>query len=243
MLMETLRGYLTIAELNTLENLTISTTITDDDNILYRSRINKAEAYIDQVAGFHSPAHSSTKYQGTAQAGATATITLAAADQGAYQRTDQLRHTVVEIIAGTGAGQIRAITANTIDGVATVHADWTTVPDTTSYYSVYQMGKFPRHEDRHNDADNNRDIFIIPRQLKEAVAAQVVFIAEMGDDYFDTDESAMGSERIGGYSYSRGGGSSGGGNVGVIAPRAKQLMSGNGLINRTGVITNTDALQ
>lgn len=241
MLMDTLRGYLTVSELNTLENLSVSTS-DDAENATYKARINKAEAYIDQVAGFHTKAHKGVEYQDTAQAGAASTITLSVADNGAYNRVDQLRHMVVEIVAGTGAGQIRAITGNTTAGAATVHKAWETPPDNTSYYHIYQLGKFPRAKDRHHDADNNRDVFIIPRQLKEAVAAQVVFITEMGDDYFDTDESAMGSERIGNYSYSRGG-SGGSSNVGVIAPRAKQLMSAHGLINRTGTITNTDALQ
>lgn len=242
MLMETLRGYLTIAELNTLENLTISTEA-GAENTAYKARINKAEAYLDQIAGYHTQAHHGAEFKGLAQAGATNTITLAADDQSATQRVDQLRYMVVEIVAGAGSGQIRTIVGNTINRVATVHADWTTAPDATSYYSIYQMAKFPRAEDTHHDTVNDRDIFIIPRQLKEAVAAQVVFITQMGDDYFDTDESTMASERIGNYGYSRGGNGNGGGSVGVIAPRAKQLMSGSGLINRTGTITNTDALQ
>lgn len=239
MLMETLRGYLTIAELNTLENLSISTA-DDAENATYRARISKAEAYIDQVAGYHTKARQHT-YTDEARGGSTTTIQLSANDNGAYQRTNQLKGMVVEIVDGTGAGQTRAIASSATDGTATVETAFTTAPDATSFYSIYQMGKFPRAKDLRQNPEGTRDVIIIPRQLKEAVAAQVVFITEMGDDYFDTDENALGSVRIGNFSQSRGG--NGGGSVGTIAPRAKQLLSANGLINRTGTITNTDALQ
>lgn len=69
---------------------------------------------------------------GTAQAGATGTITLAAGGPS----TD-LTGFVIETTGGTGPGQSRVITAyNTTTKVAAVYPDWTTTPDATTTYSV-----------------------------------------------------------------------------------------------------------
>ncbi|MBL8012436.1 MAG: hypothetical protein JNN05_01175 [Candidatus Omnitrophica bacterium] len=73
-------------------------------------------------------------HNGTAQAGAAGTITLAA---GASATTDLYKGQIVKIYGGTGAGQSRTITA--YDGstkVATVAWNWTTNPDSTSAYAV-----------------------------------------------------------------------------------------------------------
>jgi len=236
--METLRGYLTKNDYKVIEGVEIA----QADEAEYIKRFEQAEIYIDMILGYHTKAHPH-EYRDTARAGTDSTIQLSVKDAGAYQRVNQLNYTVVEILEGTGAGQIRAIKSSNTDGVATVHKDWETAPDATSYYHIYQLGKFPRSRDRRHDPDNNRAIITVPRQLKEAVAAQVTFMTEMGDDYFNTDENAMASERIGNYSYNRGGGSGQSNTVGMIAPRAKQVLTSSGLINRTGRITNTDALQ
>lgn len=69
---------------------------------------------------------------GTAQAGATGTITLAA---GAPS-TD-LSGFVIETTGGTGNGQTRVITAyNGTTKVAAIYPDWTTPPDATTTYAV-----------------------------------------------------------------------------------------------------------
>ena len=49
--------------------------------------------------------------------------------------TDIWKGAIVEITAGTGAGQIRKVTANTADTL-TVDPAWDTVPDTTSKYAI-----------------------------------------------------------------------------------------------------------
>jgi len=49
--------------------------------------------------------------------------------------TDIWKGAIVEITAGTGAGQIRKVTANTADTL-TVDPAWDTVPDTTSRYAI-----------------------------------------------------------------------------------------------------------
>lgn len=72
---------------------------------------------------------------GTAQAGAAGTIQLAAATSFA---DDILKGATVSIIAGTGAGQSRAITAWTsATDTATISPNWDVNPDSTSIYNVY----------------------------------------------------------------------------------------------------------
>lgn len=71
---------------------------------------------------------------GTAQAGAAGTITLAS---GASSTNSIYVDRTVTITGGTGAGQSRIITAyNGTTKVATVHRNWDTNPDNTSTYSI-----------------------------------------------------------------------------------------------------------
>tara|TARA_R100001594_G_scaffold21633_1_gene41747 strand:+ start:1895 stop:5107 length:3213 start_codon:yes stop_codon:yes gene_type:complete len=71
---------------------------------------------------------------GTAQAGASATITLAS---GADGTNDYYNGYTVETTGGTGAGQKRLISDyNGTSKVATVSASWTVTPDNTTTYSV-----------------------------------------------------------------------------------------------------------
>ncbi len=71
---------------------------------------------------------------GTAQAGAATTLTLAAADAGTL---NQYIGCSVVIISGTGAGQVRKITAySNTTKVATVGSAWTTAPASGSVYAV-----------------------------------------------------------------------------------------------------------
>lgn len=70
----------------------------------------------------------------TAQAGASATITL---DASASATDDIYNDNVVYITGGTGAGQIRRITDYVgATKVATVKPNWTTAPDNTSTFAV-----------------------------------------------------------------------------------------------------------
>jgi len=72
------------------------------------------------------------KETGTAQAGASGSITLAA---GATSTS--ITSQAVRITGGTGAGQTRFVSAyNTTTKVATVSPNWTTTPDATSQYRV-----------------------------------------------------------------------------------------------------------
>lgn len=71
---------------------------------------------------------------GTAQAGTSNTITLAAASTASE---DDVRARKIYLTGGTGAGQSNRITAlNTSTKVATVACAWTTNPDSTTTYMV-----------------------------------------------------------------------------------------------------------
>ncbi len=81
------------------------------------------------------PADPITKDSGTASSGAAGTIT----DSTKSWTTDQWIGFVVRIVAGTGVGQHRVITANT-STVLTVAQNWTTTPDNTSAYQIETYG-------------------------------------------------------------------------------------------------------
>ena len=73
---------------------------------------------------------------GTAQAGASGTITL---DSGASAVDSFYKHTIVRIVSGTGAGQSRLITAYVgSTKVATIESGhaWDTTPDNTSVFDI-----------------------------------------------------------------------------------------------------------
>jgi hypothetical protein len=74
----------------------------------------------------------------TAQAGAASSITL---DASASATTDFYKYQAVRIIGGTGVGQSRVVTAyNSTTKVATVAPNWTTNPDSTSIFEVFDLG-------------------------------------------------------------------------------------------------------
>jgi hypothetical protein len=73
---------------------------------------------------------------GTASGGASSTITLS----GASTTNDFYRGCSINILSGTGTGQIRMITGYVgSTGVATVESPWIIIPDTTSLYSIVSV--------------------------------------------------------------------------------------------------------
>jgi hypothetical protein len=81
------------------------------------------------------PSISDTFATGTAQAGASSTITLAS---GASASDSFYSYMYVAITSGTGSGQTRQITSYIgSTKVATVSTAWTTTPDATSVYRIY----------------------------------------------------------------------------------------------------------
>lgn len=79
-------------------------------------------------------------HSGTAQAGAAGTITLAADASASANYYSSPRQCIVAIVSGTGSGQQRKITAyNGGTKVATTDSNWSTIPDATSAYVVFDI--------------------------------------------------------------------------------------------------------
>lgn len=220
------RGYLSQSELEQLANITITDTTEADD------RISQAEEMIDAYVGAQDK-HMTYATKGLAAAGASLSLTLEASQQNTFD-IDFFKLCEVEIIGGTGAGQRRKCTGSTKAGVLTVDSAWTTTPDSTSFYRIYQVGKFPRGCDVESNTSGANTTYYkaVPEAIKRAVAAQIEFMIEMGDAYFAGDKPDMQSESIGDYSYTKGQGVGGIGTL--IAPKAKILLKG--IYNRTGQI-------
>lgn len=216
------RGYVTTTEVDTFIG---SGTSTDE-------QITKAEEIIDSYVGFQEKAVETTLY-GLASAGSTTTLTLQTSHQNIYEK-DYFKGCMVEIVGGTGVGQRSVCTGSTKAGVLTFQDTLSPGLGSTSFYKIFQLGKFPRLEDAWYDSENNTDTWYktIPEEVKRATAAQVEYMNEMGTDFFSTDRSEKQSESIGDYSYTNGSG----GSIleKMIAPKAKILLRG--LRNRTGVI-------
>lgn len=191
-------------------------------------QVSEAEEIIDAWVGPQKK-HIDQEYTGRASAGAASTITLQTTHQNIYD-IDYFKYCQVEIIGGTGAGQRRICTGSTKPGVLTVDSAWDTTPDNTSFYKIYQLGKFPRYHDVEFYSEQAPSTYYksIPEAVRRATAAQVEYMAAMGDNFFKTDASDKQSERIGDYSYSKGGGDSTGAlSISkLIAPKARALLRG-----------------
>lgn len=217
------RNYVTIQEVSA----TLGLTVTD-------LQINSAEELIDNYVG---PQDKFLEYDldGLIAAGGANNVTLEQVHQNNMQ-LDFLKRCRIEIIGGTGEGQARNITGQTYEGVITVDIAFNPALDTTSFYKIYQLAKFPRKEDFAYDSTHSPQRYYksIPEKVREAIFAQIEFMVNMGDDFFATDKSDFQSESIGDYSYSKGNVSGGTGIGSMIAPKAKTLLRG--IINRTGKI-------
>ena len=215
------RNYVTTAEVDELIGSGTSTDL----------QISEAEELIDAYVG---PQDKFYEYilEGRLSAGGATSLTLETAQQNIYEQ-DYFKYCEIEIVAGTGSGQRKVITASTKAGVLTT-ASFTTSPDSTSVYRIYQLGKFPRREDVTYYSTTSPIIYgkQIPEAVKRAVAAQVEFISAMGDSFFKTDKSEMSSESIGDYSYSKD--SAKISLDSLIAPKAKLLLKG--ILNRIGQV-------
>lgn len=103
---------------------------------------NAAAVWNAAVASFTAAGSFGERFQvirrETAQAGTTGSITL---DASASATTDQYRYAVVSIVAGTGAGQARQITAyNGTTKVATVAPAFTVAPSSDSVFLILPLG-------------------------------------------------------------------------------------------------------
>lgn len=221
------RNYLDQTELAQFADITITDTTEADD------QISMAEELIDAYVGPQDSFIKSPIQGRFASVASSSSMTLESKHQSTMQK-DYLVGCLVEIIGGTGSGARKRITAQTYAGVITTEA-FSTAPDSTSIYRIWQIGKFPRHEDVYFDGQSSPTAYYkqIPEEVKRATAAQVEFRINMGEAFFATDKSELQSERIGDYSYSKAG-QEGKPVDALIAPKAKELLRG--IRNRKGAI-------
>lgn len=220
------RGYLSQSELAQMANITILDTDEADD------RISQAEEIIDAYVGPQEK-HLDHEIVGLAASGGSASITLETAQQNSYD-TNYFRLCQIEILGGTGEGQRKKIISSTKPGVLTVDAAWSTTPDSTSFYRISQLGKFPRHSDVETYSNSGTTIYYksIPEAVKRAVAAQIEYVIEMGDSFFAGNKTELQSESIGDYSYQK---SAGSGSLDkLVSPKAKLLLKG--IFSRVGTL-------
>jgi hypothetical protein len=221
------RGYLSQSELAQFSDITITNTTEADE------KIRQAEEVIDSFVGPQCK-FIQDPITGLAASGGAANITLEVSQQNGYD-VDYFKWCEIEIIGGTCAGQRRKVTSSTKEGVLMVDSAWTGTPDNTSFYKIYQLGRFPRNVDVVGYSTVSPVTYYksIPEAVKRAVAAQVEFMIEMGDGYFSGDKTDKEAESIGDYSYQLAQGAAGVNKL--IGPKARMLLRG--IINRTGVIT------
>jgi hypothetical protein len=104
-------------------------------NVLISGRVDASTGAVGDKTGYSlSALESPIVESGTAQAGASSTITLRS---GASATDNLFRSLEIKIYGGTGAGQARTITGYVgSTKVATVDNPWITNPDVTSTYAI-----------------------------------------------------------------------------------------------------------
>lgn len=213
------RGYLTQAELAQYADITITDTTEADD------QISQAEEMIDSFVGAQDKFFSDF-LDGKATSGTQTSLTLDSRYSSNYPYLDYFVGMTVEILGGTNSGDRKKVSASSILGVLTTEA-FTSAIDSTSFYRIYQLGKFPRYIDTsYNSVETPPKYYkSIPEAVKRAVAAQVEYVIQMGTKFFSTDAAEKNAESIGDYSYSKGrqGTSS---SQSLIAPKARILLRG-----------------
>lgn len=239
--MSSLRKYATIAQVQEFAD------ITSTDDTEFEDRISQSEELIDAYIG-----HSQKFLQNPVFGNVTGT---SPDGKTIYDNSGQTQLQVgnnyysycyIDIIAGTGAGQKRFISASNLGNKSiTVDTAWDTIPDTTSRYRIYQLGLFPRQQETFFDATDVTYYKAIPDAVMRAVCAQMAFLVQQGDEYFANDGLELNSESIGNYSYSKAGAdlnNQRSSTVRLVAPRARALLRG--YKNSTGTLSveNTTCL-
>lgn len=215
----TLRNYISIPDLQTLAGIII----TNNGEAL--RQIERAEQAIDDYLGYQQQSVPED-FRGNISAINDKEIIDTNPASQLHIIDGWFSHGVIEIIGGAGAGQIRYITDSSYDNRSvTVADDFDTPLDTTSFYRIYQIAKFPRAQDVYSRQDGRRFYKAIPDPIKRAVAAQIEFMIQQGDAYFVGNQADISSERIDNYSYSKvtAGQSP---TVSALAPRARTLLRG-----------------
>ncbi len=144
-----------------------------------------------------------------------------------HQHNGYFSNCVIEIVGGTGKGQVRFISdSNYNNQSVTVVDDWDTAPDATSFYRIYQLAKLPRSKDVLQSRDGLNYYKTIPDAVQQAVLAQVAYFSAKGAAHFVDDQSDIQSENIGNYSYSKKSGNDQSSSVSAVSPRARTLLRG-----------------
>lgn len=129
----TTNGTATIVKTSNNEAFVVSVTPTTSFAIANANLIGATSGSTYQIQGYEH-------YSGFAAASSSNTVTLAVDASGANNSTlygNAANSNTIFIVAGTGAGQTATISSyNVSTRVVTVSSDWTTVPDTTSVYSI-----------------------------------------------------------------------------------------------------------
>lgn len=215
----TLRNYLSIDELESL----IAIEVTNETEAL--RQLDRAEEAIDDYVGYQCKS-----VEDSVSGEVTAVSSLEIRDTGSGTPLDVTSGTyarcVIEIVGGTGSGQVRYIASSskTNKSITVVDA-WETTPDTTSIYKIYQVAKFPRQTDTSSNRAGTSVYKTIPDAISKAVAAQIEYFNARGDDFFKGDSVNVKSENIGNYGYSKGD-TSASASVQLISPRVRSLLVG-----------------
>lgn len=222
------RQYATIAEVEQFAD------VTSTDDTEFEDRISQAEELIDAWVGFQNKAVCEN-YQGEVSSVNSKTIVDSGSGTPLVAKDDFFKGCTLEIIGGGGAGASRTIESSSYDNRSiTYTGDAISGLDTTSVFRIFQLGKFPRYKDMSQNRAGDQYYKYIPEAVKRAVAAQVEYIINQGDDFFSTDDTDKDSESIGNYSYSGGSAAQKSALVRMIAPKARTLLKG--ITNRTGRI-------
>lgn len=221
----TRRQYTTIAGLEEFADITV----TDNDEAT--DRLNKAEELIDDYVGAQ-PKHVTWVTKGLATSGTTTTLVDTSGDSPLDDYDDDFwTFCEVEFLSGDNKGTTAVITAyDKSERTVTFEALSNAVSEGDAY-RIYQLGKFPRHEDVErieNDSDSNATYYkAIPDAVTRASLAQAFYMIEKGEEFF-AGEVDKKSETHLGYSYTQDTSSS----ERMISPQARKLLKG--ITNKKG---------
>lgn len=217
----TLRNYLSIPDLQTLADISI----TDTQEAI--RQLARAEEAIDDYVGYQEQ-DVQVDFRGQVSSinGGKEIIDINPSSQ-LHVIDGYFARCVIEIIGGTGAGQLRYIASSSFDNLSVTVADAFDTPlDNTSFYRIYQLAKFPRAvKDVYSRQDGRMFYKTIPDAVRKAVSAQIEFMIQQGDAFFVGNLADLQSEHIDNYSYSKANAGQSP-SVSALAPRARTLLRG-----------------
>lgn len=128
-----------------LSNTTVGILTTNSDKTGYRLSVTGVDDVWNATLSGHTTAGTFGRAaqvlrDGTAQAGAATTITL---DSGASSTNSFYNNTLLQIVAGTGAGQSRIISSYVGSTKVATVGTWTVNPDNTSVFVIRSFDAIP----------------------------------------------------------------------------------------------------